>query len=315
MKDEKFLSPMTSNSIHGKGSMLETDLGRIYYEVEGRGSPVIIVPGGPGASHTHYHPWFSRLAGRHQVVYFDPLGTGRSERRDDPRGYTLAAYAQNIEDLRLALDLASIHLIGVSFGSLPALQYLVSHTEHVDRIVLSNGHLNAATWQAGNIDNVLRELKLLYPQRYQEMMRLRSQGMLSSDPVYQGLFNELMPNLSWVDMDGHPELYSTGEPADDLNLDVYCAFIGDDPEWRVTGSLQGFDPSAQLAQITVPALILTGRYCRVTPPLISYQIRDAFPDGAARVVVFERSAHRPWAEEPEAYFRVVEEFLEEGSKR
>jgi pimeloyl-ACP methyl ester carboxylesterase len=33
------------------------------------------------------------------------------------------------------------------------------------------------------------------------------------------------------------------------------------------------------------------------------------PAGMAELVVFERSAHRPWAEEPDAYAATVASFL------
>jgi hypothetical protein len=32
----------------------------------------------------------------------------------------------------------------------------------------------------------------------------------------------------------------------------------------------------------------------------------------ARLAVLERSAHRPWAEEPEGYFALVEGFLDDS---
>lgn len=296
-------------SIHGNGDFIVTNAGRIYYEVEGTGPPVFLIAGGPGSGHTHYHPWFSQLADQHTVVYFDPLGTGRSDRLDDLAGYTLQAYAQTIDDLRQELGFSRINLLGLSFGSLPALEYTVSYTKHVDHLILSNGHLNAATWQAGNIDNVLRELELLFPEKYEEMLRLRENGVLSSAPEYQDLFSPLMPNLNWVDMDGHPPLFRPDDAAGEGNFDVYRAFVGDDPEWEVSGTLKGFDPSAALKNLEIPTLIVTGRYCRVTPPTISYQILNAFPEGVARLEIFERSAHRPWVEESEAYFAVVKEFL------
>ena len=63
-------------------ALVETAHGRIYVECEGdlsRGA-VVLAAGGPGAGHDHYHPWFSSLAARRAVVYFDYTGCGRSDR-------------------------------------------------------------------------------------------------------------------------------------------------------------------------------------------------------------------------------------------
>ncbi len=89
---------------------------------------------------------------------------------------------------------------------------------------------------------------------------------------------------------------------------MYAAFVGADPEWEVTGSLAGYDPSGRLATLAVPTLVLTGRHDRVTPPAIAYTLHRLLP-GSARLVVFGRSAHRPWAEEPDAYFGTLAAFL------
>src|SRR4051794_38907193 len=63
--------------IHGNGDYVASPDGRIYYEREGEGPPIVLVAGGPGGSHASFHPWFSRLADAHTVIYFDNIGRGR----------------------------------------------------------------------------------------------------------------------------------------------------------------------------------------------------------------------------------------------
>jgi pimeloyl-ACP methyl ester carboxylesterase len=67
---------------------------RTWMEVEGEGDVVVLAGGGPGNGHGHYHPWFSALAERHRVVYFDYLGTGRSDRLERREGYSVERYAE-----------------------------------------------------------------------------------------------------------------------------------------------------------------------------------------------------------------------------
>ncbi len=235
---------MTARSpdVHGTGKYLELSQGPVYYEVEGSGPPVLLVPGGPGAAHVHYHPWFSRLAETNAVVYFDQLGTGRSDRLADPAMYTIQLYAETIERLRDHLGAERIALVGISFGGLAALEYAAVYRDRLTHLVLSNGQLSAQTWQESNIDNVNRELANQFPTAWAELGRLRGRGVTSLAPEYQAALQQVLPDLERADPWGHPRLRQDEDPREEFAEDVYRAFVGDDPEWTVGGTLAGFDP-------------------------------------------------------------------------
>ncbi len=294
---------------HGKGDYLELATGKIYYEIEGHGPLLIIVPGGPGSNHTHYHPWFSKLAVQNTVIYFDQSGTGRSDRLEAGQPYTLAQYAWEIDQLRIHLGFEKTAVIGISFGSLPAIEYATNYSNHLSHLIVSNGHLNAQTWQQGNIDNVNSELQKLYPLKWQKIVELRRNGIKSDAEEYQDLYSEIMPNLYWANHWERPELFSTGDPREKMNMDVYLSFVGDDPEWEVSGTLKDYDPANLLKKIEAPSLVMTGRLDRVTPPIIAHQLLESLPTDRTKIVVFEKSAHRPWIEEPDKYFKILGEFL------
>ena len=97
------------------------------------------------------------------------------------------------------------------------------------------------------------------------------------------------------------------DPAGDYG-EAYEGFVGDDPEWDVRGSLAGHDPD--LTQVAARTLVTTGRWDRVTPPTIAHEIHARLPN--SKLAVFERSAHRPWVEEPDAWFALVDDFLRAG---
>jgi pimeloyl-ACP methyl ester carboxylesterase len=67
------------------------------------------------------------------------------------------------------------------------------------------------------------------------------------------------------------------------------------------------DFSARLGEVQAPTLVLVGRLDRQTPPACSQQLAAGIPHG--RLVVFERSGHYPFVEEPEAFGQVVGDFL------
>jgi proline iminopeptidase len=272
-------------------------------EVEGSGDVVVLTGGGPGNGHAHYHPWFSALAERHRVVYFDYLGTGRSDRLDDRGQYSVERYAEQIESLREHLEVERIALIGISFGGMPALAYARRWPQRVDKLVLSNAQVSARTWQAGNIDAVNAALRRHFPERWRALEALRERGVRSLADEYQALFDEVLERLEWAAPERRPRLF--GDDFNAPNLDVYAAIVGDDPEWAVTGTMSGFEPD--LAAVTAPTLVVTGRWDGLTSPALAAEVAGALP--AARLHVFEQSAHRPWAEQPDDYFAVVGEFL------
>ena len=293
--------------------LVETPRGRIYAECEGdpaRGA-VLLAAGGPGVGHDHYHPWFSRLAGNSAVVYFDYSGCGRSDRLPDGSEYSVALFADNIDDVRRHLGLDAVDLIGLSFGGFPAVEYALREPGAVRRLVLSNAQVSAASWQRTNIDSVNAELRRLFPQEWQQICRLRERGVLSLDPEYQGLVARVVPDLEWVDPWNHPPLSREGG----FEEAVYRSVVGPDPEWTVEGTLRGYEPLPRLHELRAETLVVSGRYDRLTPPSVAQEIYDALPSDRRALHVFERSAHRPWVEQPDEYFEVVGRFLGTGELR
>src|SRR6266496_1012602 len=55
----------------------------IYYEALGQGEPLLIVHGGPGASHDYFLPYLLPLARTNRIVFIDERGSGKSEKLED----------------------------------------------------------------------------------------------------------------------------------------------------------------------------------------------------------------------------------------
>lgn len=70
-----------------------------------------------------------------------------------------------------------------------------------------------------------------------------------------------------------------------------------------------FDLNPELKKFRQPTLVITGRYDINVAPSVAQGIHKAIPD--SRFVVFERSGHLPFFEEPEAFTHIVEQFLSE----
>jgi proline iminopeptidase len=141
------------------------------------------------------------------------------------------------------------------------------------------------------------------------LQELRGRGVSSLAGEYQQIIGQVIPELEWWQPDARPALAQPSDPAEAYHPGAYAAFLGEDPEWTVAGTLAGFDPTPALSDFASPVLILTGRHDRVTPAVIAFELQRAFAPGVARLVILERSAHRPWAEEPGRYFSELADFL------
>jgi len=64
---------------HAPGRLLQVNGTRLWVEEEGAGPPLVVLVGGPGASHASMHPAFSALSDRFRVIYYDYRGRGRSD--------------------------------------------------------------------------------------------------------------------------------------------------------------------------------------------------------------------------------------------
>ncbi|MBL4620477.1 MAG: alpha/beta fold hydrolase [Marinicaulis sp.] len=297
-------------ALHGAGEYIETIHGKLYYETEGSGPVVMLVAGGPGSGHASFHPWFSRLADDHTVIYFDNIGRGRSDRLVDNSMYTVERDAEDIEALRKALGIEQFALIGHSYGGMPALAYAAKYSNRLTRLVLSDTIHSGEGWQQ-NIDSANNIARNQFPEVWRSLMEMREQGVLSSADAYANPYGGALGDLYWHDFGKRKLLFRSGQPEDAFNGDVYFAILGDDPEWKVGGPMATFDPRQKLAEIDTKVLIAVGRYDRVATPKIAFELFDVFDADNAEIVVFENSAHRPWIEESDVYFERIGEFLAE----
>jgi proline iminopeptidase len=64
----------------------------IYYTSFGQGPPLLIVHGGPGASHDYFLPYLIPLARHNRLVFIDERGSGKSQKLDNPAGYTVRTW-------------------------------------------------------------------------------------------------------------------------------------------------------------------------------------------------------------------------------
>ena len=117
---------------------------RMYYEVSGTGTPVVVLHGAymnipmMGAI-------IPRLARTHKVYAIEMQGHGRTT--DIARPITYQNLADDISALMDSLGLAKADVFGYSMGAEVALQMAVRHPAKVNKVVSASGAYDLKGWQ------------------------------------------------------------------------------------------------------------------------------------------------------------------------
>src|SRR3569832_809505 len=97
----------------------------MYYEVQGEGSPLVLLHGGMLTIDLNFADLVPELVGRHRVIGVELQGHGRTA--DIDRQITPAALAGDGVALRDHLGIDRAHVLGHSMGAAVALQLAVAH--------------------------------------------------------------------------------------------------------------------------------------------------------------------------------------------
>jgi proline iminopeptidase len=287
---------------HPRGSYATVNGAKLWYESEGKGEALILISGGPGDSHAVFHPFFSRLADRYQVIYFDPFGVGKSDRAKSAKEYTFTRHVDDLEGLRKALGLAKVNLFGLSFGGMVAQAYAIKYPRSVQRLILGDTFYSGEMWQA-NDDSCNYEIQNQSPEVWEELQRLRAKGLRSSAPEHQKAYYGVPLGLFYF----HDASKAALLPKEQGNNDVYYAVAGDDADFRAGGDIAALDFRADLPKLKMPELVIAGRYDRVSLPRYAAEFKTYLPH--ARFVMMEESGHFSFLEEPEKTLSLLREFL------
>jgi len=271
---------------------------RVWYRRVGSGgTPLLLLHGGPGAGHDYLEP-LEGLAREREVVFFDQLGCGRSDRPDDRSLWRIERFVREIDTVRAALGLERIHLLGQSWGGWLGIEYLLSQPRGIVSATLAS--------TSASIPQFVAEANRLKAQLPPEMVAVMQRCEAAGDwrnPQYEAAVMEFY-RRHLCRLDPWPDALLRSVRNLDANA-VYETMNGPN-EFIVIGNLREWDRIARLAEIRVPTLITVGRFDEIPPVCADTMCRGI---AGSRVVVFEQSGHTAHLEETERYLQVVGAFL------
>ncbi|MFC1849183.1 alpha/beta fold hydrolase [candidate division CSSED10-310 bacterium] len=266
---------------------------KIYYVIAGQGKPVLTLHGGPGIGDMGDNKkMFSSIEDKFKFIYYDQRGNGLSE-QSDPETYTHEQYVHDAESLRQNLGFAKLALSGGSYGGIIALEYALRFPDSLTCMVLRGTAASYALQQAA-FDNALQKD---IPGVDQSLLEDLFFGRMKDDEDLKNKFLKIYP------------LYSLNYDPDKVKEFVARKkFVAATHNAFFTREFPRYDIRDRLGEISTPTLIMAGRYDWITPLKFARELKAGIPN--SHLEIFENAGHSIHSDEPEKFYKVVNEYLE-----
>jgi proline iminopeptidase len=274
---------------------------QLYYEIYGKGEPIVILHGGPGLDHTYLLPQMLRLADHYKLIFYDQRGSGRSTGTVDSTSITVDNFVNDLEQVRKALHLEQITLLGHSWGGLLAMEYAFRFPNRVRRMILASSVGSTSEWEIPFDRN--RAARRTSQDSASLVKIMASDAFAKRAPptmedFARTFFRSYFYNQSLAD-----RLSLTFSTETAHSVLTILALMGK--------QIARYDIRDQLAKLTCPVLILHGDADPI-PLQSAEEIHTAFKN--SKLIILKNSGHFPYIEAPEQFFTACEEFLRNTQK-
>ncbi|MFE7044129.1 alpha/beta fold hydrolase [Streptomyces atratus] len=268
----------------------------LAYRLLGKGAPLICLPGGPMRAGAYLGD-LGGLSARRRLVVPDLRGTGDSAVPDDPSTYRCDRLVDDVEALREHLGEERIDLLAHSASANLAALYAARYPERLRTLTLVTPGTRAV-----GID--------VTGQDWCEASELRR-----DEPWYaeaRAALDDFLAGRAFDQVRAAVAPFAYGRWDDATRAHAAAAPGQTNSEAATVYYQEGvFDPAATnaaLAAVAAPVLVLAGEYDAGPTPDRAAELVALFPN--AEFVVQRGAAHFPWLDDPGAFVRTVNAFLD-----
>jgi proline iminopeptidase len=262
----------------------------------GPGTPLLTVHGGPGLPH-NYISSLARLADEREVIFWDQLGCGNSERPSNKELWTMERSVAEMDAVVRALGLNRFHVFGNSWGGMLAQQYALDVTSGAASLTISNSIASIPQFSK----MVARLKSELDPATQSAIDRHEAAGTTYSAEYQSAIRTWNETYLCRV----RPWPRELEEAFQKMGSEVFETMFGPS-DFHIVGTIRNWDVFDRLPEIALPTLVLAGRFDECAPE----HMREMHQRIAgSRFELFESSSHMPFIEKPERFDQVMRDFL------
>jgi proline iminopeptidase len=265
----------------------------LFVEVIGRGYPLLLMHGGPGADHWSMLP-FRRLSDQFTVVFYDHRCNGRST-SGPVSSMTWENLTADADALRQRLGFERWAVLGHSFGGHVALEYALRYPDSLSHLVLLDTG-GDSRWGRQNAPGLLA--KRGYSPATVRLVRRFFTGQITP--------NEMLPAL----MRFGSAYYHHPSPlmlAREMFAERHTKMRPEALIFAGRHLLNGWTVMDRLGEITVPTLVMAGRDDFLFPPEHQVELATGIPN--ARLEIVERAGHNAHSERPAEVMAAVRAFI------
>jgi proline iminopeptidase len=265
---------------------------------------VLLLHGGPGATHEYLEAFDSFLPGAGiEYYYYDQLGSAYSDQPDAPELWEIPRFVDEVEQVRVALGLNAdnFYLYGQSWGGILAIEYALAHQDNLKGLIVSNMMASIPAYNE-YAQNVL--MASMDPAILSEI-----QALEAAEDYDNPRYMELLVTHHYVDHvlrlppDEWPDPVNRAFAA--INPDIYIPLQGPS-ELGASGKLVDWDRTAELAEILTPTLVIGAEHDTMDPDHMEW-MAGAFPNGT--YLYCPDGSHMAMYDDQETYFEGLIEFL------
>ncbi len=275
-----------------------------WYRIVGDGEepgklPLLVLHGGPGASHDYLEPLEAMAKTGRRVIFYDQLGGGNSDHPHNSSMWTVELFVEELSAVRKALALDRPHILGQSWGGMLGMEYALTQPSGLVSLTVADSPASIPQW----VSEANRLRAQLPPEVQQTLLHHEQQGTTDSEDYQEAMLVFYHRHVCRVDP--WPECVKRAFDKLAQYPEVYNTMNGPS-EFYVIGTLKTWDITGRLHEIKVPTLLLSGRYDEATPVIVETIHRSI---AGSEWIIFENSSHMPHVEETDLYLQVLDRFL------
>ncbi|TAJ99120.1 MAG: alpha/beta fold hydrolase [Chloroflexota bacterium] len=271
---------------------------------------VLVLHGGPGATHEYLANLGDHLpAAGFEIYFYDQLGSGRSDRPDEPGLWELDRFVDEVEQVRQALDLDRTNLVlyGHSWGGILAMEYSLRHQANLKALVVSNMMSSCPAYNAYAHDVLMPAMD--------QVALAEIKGYEARDDTTDPRYTELLMEHHYVQHVLRMPVADWPEPVArsfaDINPQIYVSMQGPS-ELGMSGKLIAWDRTDDLGRIEVQTLVI-GAHHDTMDPAFMRMMAGRFPNG--RYLECPNGSHLAMWDDTETYFHGLIAFLQDIGPR
>ena len=247
---------------------------KTHYKVYGNLSnkwqiPIILIHGGPGATHKYFKPIIPLSQYIGPIIVYDQIGSGKSKYRYKISTLTLKDYVNQLTNLLKHLKIDKCHLLGHSWGTILALEYYLKNPNNVLSIIFYSPTISIKLWQW---------------QANKYLLQMKQNNIADIDIPKQYL-NKHIGNIKLL------QKYAQ------TNQNIYKHLWGES-EYNVNGYIKNYNKISALKNIDIPIHYICGKYDTASPKIVKYLAKKT-PNSTYKI--FNNSRHVAHFDEEPAF--------------